>query len=62
MPEPIEVYSLEEVMDSITNVEEETELSICPECEGANLNESGTVCWDCTASDYTQLSYKGGRE
>tara|TARA_Y100000296_G_C5080148_1_gene209516 strand:- start:39 stop:200 length:162 start_codon:yes stop_codon:yes gene_type:complete len=53
MPEPIEVYSLEEVMDSITNVEEETELSICPECEGANLNESGTVCWDCTASDYT---------
>ena len=24
----------------------------CPECEGTNLNENATVCWDCHASDY----------
>ncbi len=23
----------------------------CPECEGTNLNEDGTVCFDCQASD-----------
>tara|TARA_Y100000310_G_scaffold34266_1_gene32427 strand:- start:3584 stop:3832 length:249 start_codon:yes stop_codon:yes gene_type:complete len=31
---------------------EELELPQCPECEGTNLNEDATVCWDCTASEY----------
>jgi len=25
---------------------------ICPECEGVNLNEDRTVCWDCQTADY----------
>ena len=28
------------------------EEAYCPECNGTNLNEERTVCWDCTASDY----------
>lgn len=27
----------------------------CPECEGINLNEDGTICWDCLACDYDDL-------
>lgn len=23
----------------------------CPECEGTNLNEDGTLCWDCETPD-----------
>ena len=29
---------------------------ICPECDGVNLNEDRTVCWDCQAEDYTDES------
>ena len=24
----------------------------CPECQGTNLNEDRTLCWDCSANDY----------
>ena len=24
----------------------------CPECTGPNLDETLTICWDCSASDY----------
>jgi len=24
----------------------------CPECEGINLNEDKTICYDCQAADY----------
>ena len=27
-------------------------MELCPECDGSNLNEERTRCWDCTASDY----------
>jgi uncharacterized paraquat-inducible protein A len=27
---------------------------ICPECEGTNLNEDQTGCFDCQAEDYTE--------
>jgi len=26
----------------------------CPECEGSNLNEDHTECWDCSAADYRE--------
>jgi len=26
----------------------------CGECDGTNLNEGGTRCWDCTASEYQE--------
>ena len=26
----------------------------CPECDGKNLNEDLTVCFDCQAEDYTE--------
>jgi RNA polymerase subunit RPABC4/transcription elongation factor Spt4 len=25
----------------------------CPECTGTNLNEDRTLCWDCSAGDYS---------
>jgi hypothetical protein len=25
---------------------------ICPECEGSNLSDDGTTCFDCQAADY----------
>ena len=31
-----------------------SESETCPECEGSNLNEDHTVCWDCMASDYAE--------
>ena len=31
--------------------ESESEMETCPECEGSNLNEDHTKCWDCSASD-----------
>jgi len=31
-----------------------SESETCPECEGSNLNEDHTVCWDCMASDYVE--------
>ena len=27
-------------------------IEMCPDCQGSNLNEDKTKCWDCTASDY----------
>ena len=27
--------------------EEERQDPTCPECDGTNLNEDGTRCWDC---------------
>ena len=26
----------------------------CPECEGVNLNEDKTICYDCQAADYQE--------
>ena len=26
--------------------------SVCPECDGSNLTQEGTKCFDCDASDY----------
>jgi len=26
----------------------------CPQCEGTNLNEDRTKCFDCDAQDYTE--------
>ena len=26
----------------------------CPECEGTNLNEEGTICFECQSADYLQ--------
>jgi len=26
----------------------------CPECEGTNLNEAQTICYDCQAADYQE--------
>ena len=31
-----------------------SESETCPECEGSNLNEDHTICWDCMASDYAE--------
>ena len=31
-----------------------SESETCPECEGSNLNEDHTICWDCMASDYDE--------
>ena len=28
----------------------------CPECEGTNLNSTHTKCWDCSSSDYRQIT------
>ena len=28
----------------------------CPECEGTNLNEDKTVCFDCQAADYLEVN------
>jgi hypothetical protein len=28
------------------------DFEICLECEGTNLNEDQTVCFDCSSSDY----------
>jgi hypothetical protein len=25
---------------------------VCPECEGINLNEDLTICYDCSAGDF----------
>ena len=25
---------------------------VCPECQGSNLSEDETTCWDCKAGDY----------
>lgn len=30
------------------------ESKTCPECEGTNLNEEGTICFDCQTTDYLQ--------
>ena len=50
-----EIVSLEEALEATKNDRklseefgEEYEIPQCPECEGINLNEEGTVCWDCT--------------
>ena len=55
MPQ-FEVVSLEEVLEMAENdsllLADSSELAQCPECEGTNLNENATVCWDCHASDY----------
>jgi hypothetical protein len=24
----------------------------CPECTGTNLNDTFTICWDCSANDF----------
>ena len=34
--------------------ESESEMETCPECEGSNLNENHTVCWDCSAIDFDE--------
>ena len=31
-----------------------SESETCPECEGSNLNEDHTICWECMASDYSE--------
>ena len=31
-----------------------SESETCPECEGSNLNEDHTICWDCMASAYAE--------
>jgi len=56
-----EIVSLEEALEA-TKVdrwlsekfgdEYEYELPHCPECNGTNLNDAVTLCWDCLASDY----------
>lgn len=28
----------------------------CPECDGSNLNEEKTICWDCQSFDYIDRS------
>ena len=37
---------------NVEDVEEEDEISTCPECDGTNLNEEGTICWNCSALEY----------
>ena len=27
----------------------------CPECEGSNLNEEGTICFDCQIADEAEV-------
>ena len=27
-------------------------IELCSDCQGSNLNEDKTKCWDCAASDY----------
>jgi len=58
-----ENVSLEEALNATRNERwlseefgEEYEIPQCPECEGTNLNEAGTTCWDCDASDYWELN------
>ena len=31
-----------------------SESETCPECEGSNLNEDHTECWDCSALDFDE--------
>ena len=34
---------------------DEAEIEVlCPECEGRNLTEDQTKCWDCMAMDYVE--------
>ncbi len=44
-----ESTSLEETLETLT---EELEVIHCLECDGTNLNEEETLCWDCASSDY----------
>jgi hypothetical protein len=39
----------EQVIDVLRSPEEVE----CPACESTNLNEDGSICWDCDASGYT---------
>ena len=54
-----ELVSLEEALEATKNDRwlaeefgEEIELAQCPECDGTNLTEDATKCFDCYASDY----------
>ena len=42
---------LADIQELISESESE---SACPECEGSNLNENHTVCWDCSAIDFDE--------
>ena len=44
-----ESTSLEETVETFM---EEWEVIHCLECDGTNLNEEETLCWDCASSDY----------
>jgi len=58
MPQ-FDIVSLKEALEATRNDRwlsekfgEEYDVPQCPECEGTNLNEDGTACWNCNASDY----------
>jgi hypothetical protein len=41
-----------ERLEFINIPDEDDEPAHCPECEGANLDETHTRCFDCSAQDY----------
>jgi hypothetical protein len=43
-------YSLTNLLLNILDYEETNQ--ICPECEGVNLTEDKTKCFDCESADY----------
>ena len=47
-----DIWKLQKEM--LENQKLRSESETCPECEGSNLNEDHTVCWDCMASDYAE--------
>ena len=60
---PLEMESFQLWQQSLTSTlqkyynREEKEMNdpeTCPECEGSNLNEDHTECWDCSAADYRE--------
>ena len=40
-------YDVTVVTVENTDGKEEQRSKVCPECEGLNLNEDKTLCWDC---------------
>lgn len=55
---PLPLDSMDVTFTSFKEIDYETGLpkkennKICPECEGSNLNEDATKCFDCQRKDY----------
>ena len=50
----IERTSEEFFGDAISSLTKLLAVATCPECDGTQLSEDGTICFDCQASDYLE--------